>query len=59
MSKKTYRFGFLLVAFGGFVSLNRSQFGGLSSPVGELGLFVLFFGVLVGTFGLVVPDGDE
>jgi hypothetical protein len=55
MTSKTYQFGLLLVVFGGFVSLNRSQFGGLSSLFGELGLIVLFVGVLVGMFGLAVP----
>lgn len=59
MASKAYQFGLLLVAFGGFVSLNRSQFGGTSSLVGELGLFFLFVGVLFGTFGLVVPDETE
>lgn len=59
MSRKTYQFGLLLVVFGGFVSLNRNQFGGISSSVGELGLLVLFAGVLVGTFGLVVPEETE
>lgn len=54
MTSKTYQFGLLLVVFGGFVSLNRSQFGGLSSLFGELGLIVLF----VGTFGLAVPGQD-
>ena len=59
MANKMYQFGLLLVVFGGFVSLNRAQFGSMASPFGELGLFALFIGVLVGIFGLVVPPQDS
>lgn len=59
MTNRTYQFGSLLVVFGGFLTLSRAQFGGEASLIGTLGLLAMFFGMLVGTFGLAVPSQDS
>lgn len=59
MTNASYQFGLLMVVFGGFVSLNRAQFGMLDDFVGSLGLVVMLLGVAVGVLGLLPSDESE
>lgn len=59
MTNASCQFGLLLVVFGGFVSLNRTQFGGLSDFVGSLGMVVLFLGAVIGVLGLVPSNASQ
>lgn len=49
MSRRTYRFGLLLLLFGGFLSLNST---GLFA---DIGVGVAAIGFLIGMLGLVNP----
>ncbi len=53
MSNKTYQFGLLITVFGGFLSLNGSHFGDLSSLFRSFGIFILSFGMVIGVIGLL------
>ncbi|MFC4451428.1 hypothetical protein [Halorussus aquaticus] len=59
MTSGTYRFGLLAVVFGGFVSLNSSQFGGLDELVAVFGMTTMVLGGLLGALGLVPEARSE
>lgn len=56
MTSATYQFGLLTVVFGGFLSLNGAQFGGLESVVNIGGLLAMLLGLFVGVLGLVPSE---
>jgi hypothetical protein len=59
MSDGTYRVGLLLILAGGFVGVNSDRFGDFSNLFAELSLFGLFFGLVLGVFGVMASAVDE
>lgn len=59
MTDALYRFGFLLLVFGGFLALNADGFGGSASGAWLFGMLTMLIGTLLAGLGLLPSSAPE